>query len=80
MRAACIAGEFIWNLYTEPLHVPSNLYGRVNYFVRIATCHAACGAIAADPGASAMLDLLYIVIGAAFLGGCILYAFACDHL
>jgi len=27
-----------------------------------------------------MLDILYILIGAAFLGGCILYAFACDHL
>ena len=25
-----------------------------------------------------MLDVLYILIGAAFLGGCILYAKACD--
>jgi len=27
-----------------------------------------------------MLDILYILIGAAFLGGCVLYAIACDHL
>ena len=28
----------------------------------------------------AMLDVVFILIGAAFLGSCILYAFACDHL
>jgi len=27
-----------------------------------------------------MLDILYILIGAAFLGGCILYSYACDKL
>jgi hypothetical protein len=27
-----------------------------------------------------MLDIIYILIGAAFLGGCVLYAVACDHL
>jgi len=27
-----------------------------------------------------MLDVIYILIGAAFLGGCVLYAFACDKL
>jgi len=27
-----------------------------------------------------MLDIIYILIGAAFLGGCVLYAIACDHL
>jgi len=27
-----------------------------------------------------MLDVLYILIGAAFLGGCVLYTFACDRL
>jgi len=27
-----------------------------------------------------MLDLTYILIGTVFLGACILYAFACDHL
>jgi hypothetical protein len=27
-----------------------------------------------------MLDVIYILIGAAFLGGCELYAIACDHL
>jgi len=27
-----------------------------------------------------MLDILYILIGAVFLGGCVLYAVACDHL
>jgi len=27
-----------------------------------------------------MLDVIYILIGAAFLGGCVLYAFTCDKL
>jgi len=27
-----------------------------------------------------MLDVLYILIGAVFLGGAILYAYACEHL
>jgi len=27
-----------------------------------------------------MLDVIYILIGAAFLGGCVLYAYACDKL
>ncbi|MBN8871594.1 MAG: hypothetical protein J0H67_02050 [Rhodospirillales bacterium] len=27
-----------------------------------------------------MLDLLYLLIGTAFLGGCVLYAFACERL
>ncbi len=31
-------------------------------------------------GSIAMLDLLYILIGAVFLGGCVLYAYACDKL
>ncbi len=35
---------------------------------------------ARPPGGSPMLDLIYILIGAAFLGGCILYSLACDHL
>jgi hypothetical protein len=33
-----------------------------------------------SPGKIAMLDVIYILIGAAFLGGCVLYAIACDHL
>jgi hypothetical protein len=41
---------------------------------------AACGDIAADPRSNPMLDVIYILIGAAFLGGCVLYAFACDRL
>jgi hypothetical protein len=35
---------------------------------------------AADLGRPAMLDVLYILIGTAFLGGCVVYAIACDHL
>jgi len=27
-----------------------------------------------------MFDIIYILIGAAFLGGCVLYAIACDNL
>jgi len=41
---------------------------------------AACRDAGADPGNTAMLDVIYILIGAAFLGGCVLYAIACDHL
>jgi hypothetical protein len=29
---------------------------------------------------SSMLDVIYLLIGAAFLGACVLYAHACDHL
>jgi hypothetical protein len=34
----------------------------------------------ADRGNSSMLDVIYILIGAAFLGSCVLYAYACDKL
>jgi hypothetical protein len=27
-----------------------------------------------------MLDVVYLLIGAVFLGACVLYAIACDHL
>jgi hypothetical protein len=27
-----------------------------------------------------MFDVFYLLIGVAFLGGCVLYAIACDHL
>jgi len=27
-----------------------------------------------------MLDVLYLLIGAAFLGACVLYTYACDRL
>jgi len=27
-----------------------------------------------------MFDIIYILIGAAFLGGCVLYAIVCDNL
>jgi len=27
-----------------------------------------------------MLDVIYLLIGAVFLGGCALYAIACEHL
>jgi len=27
-----------------------------------------------------MLDIVYLLIGAVFLGGCVLYAIACEHL
>jgi len=27
-----------------------------------------------------MLDLVYILVGAVFLGACVLYAYACDRL
>ena len=43
-------------------------------------------AMAAGQGAAAlkrtasMLDIIYLLIGAAFLGACVLYAYACDHL
>jgi len=40
----------------------------------------ACGGIVADPGTLIMLDLIYLLIGAVLLVGCILYAKACDKL
>jgi len=27
-----------------------------------------------------MLDVIYLLIGAVFLGACVLYVIACDHL
>jgi len=27
-----------------------------------------------------MFDVIYLLIGATFLGACVLYVFACDHL
>jgi hypothetical protein len=27
-----------------------------------------------------MLDIIYLLVGGAFLGVCVLYAIACDHL
>jgi hypothetical protein len=40
--------------------------------------------LADDPcrssGVCPMLDIAYIAIGAVFLGLCVLYALACDHL
>jgi len=27
-----------------------------------------------------MFDVIYLLIGAVFLGGCVLYAIACEHL
>jgi len=31
-------------------------------------------------GTAIVLDVIYILIGAAFLGGCVLYAIGCDRL
>ncbi len=39
-----------------------------------------CGDFVADRGNPSMLDVIYILIGAAFLGACVLYAYACDEL
>ena len=55
------------------------------YMVRGLVCvqrnmPAACGDIVADPRSNPMFDVIYILIGAAFLGGCVLYALACDSL
>jgi len=32
------------------------------------------------PARSPMFDVIYLLIGAVFLGGCVLYAIACEHL
>jgi hypothetical protein len=31
-------------------------------------------------GCTPMLDIAYLLIATAFLGGCVLYTVACDHL
>jgi len=36
--------------------------------------------LANQAGADLMFDVAYILIGAVFLGACVLYAIACDHL
>jgi hypothetical protein len=38
------------------------------------------GLIEYSPKEAGMLDVIYILIGAVFLGGCVLYAIACEHL
>lgn len=41
---------------------------------------ARTGGIAAFEKDGAMWDLLYLSLGAAFLGACVLFAYACDTL
>jgi hypothetical protein len=48
--------------------------------VRNATRLPTCGSTVADPGAIPMLDVIYILLGATFLGGCAFYTIACDRL
>jgi hypothetical protein len=75
---------FIWNLYATAAGAAWILYGAGD----ICTLHrsndsSANGRLqsaAGEQGAFAMLDIIYLLIGAAFLGGCVLYAIACDHL
>jgi hypothetical protein len=43
-------------------------------------CAAVRGPIEFSRKEADMLDVIYILIGAAFLGGCVLYAVACEHL
>jgi hypothetical protein len=48
-----------------------------------AGCRCAPAAIAARAifeRTIVMLDVIYLLVGAAFLGVCVLYAYACDHL
>jgi hypothetical protein len=40
----------------------------------------ACASHARPPGRSTVFDILYLVIGAAFLAACGLYAAACERL
>ncbi len=73
------AAKFIWNLYARSAWKPSNLY---------ATSASCCATQHACPHAATlsltgeitMLDVIYILLGAVFLGACILYAKACDHM
>ena len=68
--------EFICRTGVRPI---ASIRGSDQLFVQ-RNMPAACGGIVADRGTLTMLDVIYILIGAAFLGGCILYAIACDHL
>jgi hypothetical protein len=40
----------------------------------------ACVGDRSDPRGAPMLDVIYILIGAVFLGGAILYAYGCERL
>jgi hypothetical protein len=59
--------------------VPSKLYATQPSLARNATCRPHAAALLPTRG-KPMLDIVYILIGALFLGGCVLYAIACDHL
>ena len=48
--------------------------------LRNATCRLHAAALLLILGEPLMLDVIYLLIGAVFLGGCILYAKACDKL
>jgi len=69
----------IWILYARPPRAASILYETYAY---LCATQRACR-MPRHPGrpeSIAMLDILYILIGAAFLAGCVLYAIACDRL
>jgi len=55
-------------------------YLLVAYRVNNSSAKGRLWAAAGEQGAFLMLDIIYLLIGAIFLGGCVLYAIACDHL
>jgi hypothetical protein len=70
---------FICDLYAAAPQAQSHLYAVLN---RFRGTHHARRMVRhrRRPRSNPMLDIVYILIGAAFLGGCVLYTFACDHL
>jgi hypothetical protein len=70
----------IRNLYSRRAGAPSNLYGVPATLGPQRNLRTDRGTSRLTSGVSQMLDLLYITVGAAFLGACVLYAFACDRL
>jgi hypothetical protein len=88
-KSSMRAGRFICRLYSDAVRAPSKIYA-----ARPSSCRpqaAAHGwrvlrrAHRPRPGTTlertiAMLDVIYLLVGAGFLGLCVLYAHACDHL
>ncbi|MBW4090085.1 MAG: hypothetical protein HIU82_03090 [Proteobacteria bacterium] len=71
---ARLGSRSIRNLYAVRSAATSLLYASL--YIWSPERHGAAIPVPGTP----MIDLLYILIGAAFLGGCVLYAIACDHL
>ena len=73
---SALAAAILCDLYAQAIRIASRLYARSTYIPLIRSGHL--GPRVGD--VRTMLDVAYLLIGSAFLGVCVLYAIACDHL